>query len=274
MKDHYEQRPEPARRRQRRPNPAGRFLEGFTLGFLAWTGLLRLGIPNTLGLGSPAVMLIFAVLLALLSLSRRRRYAWYAAGITTFLVLVVGYTPMMPRLMKSLVLTAPPQKADAIVVLSSSTNAEGRMSLEALDRLIQGASLYREGYAPAIVLTELDDFYPEPKKDLDTVFGLLPNRPYIVSVGPVHSTADEAKLVRKAAEERNWNKILLVTSPTHSKRAARIFEKQKLEVISVPCPERKFTMSSMKKPVERWDAFHRYFYEKLAWFTGKVKRQL
>ena len=274
MNEHYTEREQRPRRRQTRTSPLGRFLEGFTLGFLAWTGLLRLGIPNTLGMGRPSVMLIFALLLAFLSLSRRRRYAWWAAGFTTVLVLIVGYTPMMPRLMKSLVLIAPPQKADAIVVLSSSTNAEGRMSLEALDRLIQGASLYREGYAPAIVLTELGDSYPEPKKDLDTVFGLLPNKPYIVSVGPVHSTADEAKLVSKAAEERNWKKILLVTSPTHSKRATRIFEKQKLEVVSVPCPERKFTMSSMKKPVERWDAFHRYFYERLAWFTGKVRRQL
>ena len=41
----------------------------------------------------------------------------------------------------------------------------------------------------------------------------------LLSVSPVRSTRDEALLVGQLAKERGWKSVLLVTSPTHSRRA-------------------------------------------------------
>jgi uncharacterized SAM-binding protein YcdF (DUF218 family) len=83
----------------------------------------------------------------------------------------------------------------------------------------------------------------------------------VSSVGPVGDTHDEAVLVSKLARQQGWKKILLVTSPTHSRRAALTFAKTGLTVISTPCQETGFDLENLNTSGDRLMAFRTALHE-------------
>lgn len=144
------------------------------------------------------------------------------------------------------------EKADAIVVLGGGTvtKADPRPTIEvngAGDRVLYAAKLYREGAADHIVLggsyiswrdgemlTENGGSSPASEM-ADLMVNLLdvPQEALIIqdhSVNTYEEAVEDAKLLK----ERGLNRILLVSSATHMRRAVPLFEKQGLEVIPAP----------------------------------------
>lgn len=118
----------------------------------------------------------------------------------------------------------PLQRADAIAVLAATMVAR---PLEAVD-------LYKQGYAPIIVITRDE---PEPgvkelqergifvpsKADItrDVLLKLgVPARAIIVPDRIHSNTAQEAQTYRALAMEHGWHRIIVVTSVYHTRRAA------------------------------------------------------
>ena len=109
------------------------------------------------------------------------------------------------------------------------------------DRFFAGLGLYNSGKADKIIFTGgvnplASDLPPEgniyikkaisfgiPAKDLFTTY-------------PVLNTYEEAKAVREILDTNslNQNKIILVTSAFHMKRAKKVFEREGIKVISFP----------------------------------------
>ncbi|MFN2511746.1 MAG: YdcF family protein [Pyrinomonadaceae bacterium] len=130
-----------------------------------------------------------------------------------------------------LLVQTPIARADAIVVLSGSA-AYG-------ERTQKAAALYREGYAPRIILTDdhqqggwsntegRNPFFVErARRELERA-GVPPEK--IESLPQmVVSTHDESRLLRDYARSRGLNSLLVVTSAYHSRRAMwtmrRVFE--------------------------------------------------
>ena len=126
-----------------------------------------------------------------------------------------------------LIVNAPLEHADAIVVLSgSSTLAE---------RTQHAAHLYSQNRAPRILLTTDNQqggwssaeqrnpyFHEIAIKEL-TRLG-VPSQNVEVVRPPVASTWDEAQLISEYAKTHNLGSILIVTSGYHSKRALWSFE--------------------------------------------------
>ena len=83
----------------------------------------------------------------------------------------------------------------------------------------------------------------------------------VTTVGPVRDTHDEAVLVSRLASEQGWRKILLVTSPTHSRRASLTFRKAGLEVVSTPCRETRYDLENLLKWSDRLQAFSSAMHE-------------
>lgn len=121
-----------------------------------------------------------------------------------------------------LIVSAPLERADAIMVLSGSVTLEERVQM--------AASLYREGRAPKILLTNDNlqgGWSPKLQRNpysWEFAVGMLtrwgvPRESIEVLPEPVNSTNDEAVLLRQYSEAHGLRSILVVTSAYHTRRA-------------------------------------------------------
>jgi len=123
---------------------------------------------------------------------------------------------------KLLIVKAEVTKADAIVVLSGSSTY--------VERTAWAAKLFREGRAPAVVLTNDGLISGWDKQELRNPFyyelaqrrlqeqGVPADKIYIVS-GSAAGTYEESLSIREFATSHNLKSLLIVTSAYHSRRA-------------------------------------------------------
>jgi uncharacterized SAM-binding protein YcdF (DUF218 family) len=123
----------------------------------------------------------------------------------------------------------PLQKSDAIFVLAG-TRAE--RPLEAID-------LYKEGYAPIVILSPGIEENAEvllrkrgvqfPRQDElqreALVQSGIPPAAVLSTGGFVDNTAQEANLLRAIVQARGWRRVIIVTSKYHTRRAAFAFQR-------------------------------------------------
>lgn len=200
-------------------------------------------------------ILILALLGAWLGAGRARRVLHGVTSTVFGLWLVVSLSPLADGLVRSIYIESPPEAADAVVVLGSYIQPDNDFSNTALTRLTRGLELVRESYAPRLVLPEIKP----PAGSYATATNALAERldiPITVeTVGPVSNTHDEAMLISALARQRGWKKILLVTSPTHIRRAAATFRKTGLIVVPTPSRETSYNAEAPHTADERRRAF-------------------
>jgi len=137
--------------------------------------------------------------------------------------------PMLLRRMGAYLIDEdPPAPADAIVVLAGSVP----------DRILEGVTLYRDGFAPHMVISRGRE--NAAYGQLDALGVKLPrehdlNRSVAeqlqvpaaaiaeVGGGMDGSTLQEAQAMLRYAREQGYRKLLLVTSKAHTRRAALIY---------------------------------------------------
>lgn len=145
-------------------------------------------------------------------------------------VLVSYYRePILRHVGSYLVVAHPAEKSDLIVCLM------GRP----VERGLTAAEAYREGLAPAVyvgrealpegyeVLRRKAVPYPETRDLLCMMLrGLgVPPSDCIVGERVAGSTYEEARVIRDLVEKRRCRSIIVVTSPTHTRRAWLTFER-------------------------------------------------
>jgi len=127
-----------------------------------------------------------------------------------------------------LIVRAEPSRADVVVVLSGSSVYE--------ERIRHGITVLHEGRALSIVLTndglrgrwsrrrQAKLTSNERAKDAVLDAGITEQR-LITLPQRVNSTYDEAVAVRRFAEKAGITRVLVVTSPYHSRRALWVFRR-------------------------------------------------
>jgi uncharacterized SAM-binding protein YcdF (DUF218 family) len=117
----------------------------------------------------------------------------------------------------------PLQKADAIFVLAGTR----------LERPFEAVDLYKEGYAPTIVLSPGRPdpgeavlrqrgirFPSEVELQRDALVQLgVPATAIVATQGYVDNTAQEATLLRSMVTSQHWRRVIIVTSKYHTRRA-------------------------------------------------------
>lgn len=195
----------------------------------------------------------------------------WGAGLLAALLCVCLLTPILRGPLSALTLAQPPTKADAIVVLGGGVQC-GTRTLEptSFARLMRGLELWRAGYAPVITVSEQSNLLGSPTcpkmsvLEGEIVRQLYPQGgPELLTLRSVTTTRDEAARVRDYARERGWQSILLVTSPSHSRRAAALFEAYGLRAVSVPAQELQFD-TTLPLPSDRLEALQVVLYEWLS----------
>ena len=115
------------------------------------------------------------------------------------------------------------QKADAIAVLAGTR----------MDRPLEAADLYKQGYAPRVVLTHGTPeaafsaltargvMFPSEADEARDVFIRLGIPADAIILPPrIHdNTAQEAQTLRELAQQNGWRRIIVVTSRYHLRRA-------------------------------------------------------
>jgi uncharacterized SAM-binding protein YcdF (DUF218 family) len=127
-----------------------------------------------------------------------------------------------------LIVTAPIEHADAIVLLSGSAAYVERASL--------AAQLFKEGKAPLVILTNDHGQGGWSNSEQRNPFNYeltswqlqrlgVPQSKIEIILEPVDSTQDEASVMSRYSVHRNLKTIVLVTSAYHSRRALKIFRR-------------------------------------------------
>lgn len=215
---------------------------GLLLGFLglataAVLGLITPSLEHGTRLGAP---LAIALLWSRPGLTRGL-VAIPLVGLALLMALTI-WTPLPSWIHQQLTVDDGPGQADAIVVLSASTTA-ATMNVRSLERFAHGVALLHEGRAPTIVFTGAPrhgvNYFNTMAPDLMKRLGLDTTRvtPFAgLTHPPAYNTYGEAQAIAAMAQTHGWQRIILVTSPTHTRRAKATFEKAGLSVLSSPCP--------------------------------------
>jgi uncharacterized SAM-binding protein YcdF (DUF218 family) len=147
----------------------------------------------------------------------------------SYLLVSYLHVPILTAVGKYLVLSQPPQKSDIIVCLAGENVERGLAAADALN----------QGLAPRIFVPreELPDGYEilrqrgVPYPETIDLMGMIlkglgvPQSAILRGERPAGSTREEAEIVSDLIRKKNYRSILLVTSPTHSRRAYMTFKK-------------------------------------------------
>lgn len=133
-----------------------------------------------------------------------------------FLAIYFSYPFVLDQMAKYLIVSDKLEKADVIVVLGGDGNGE---------RVAEGVKLFKQGYAPKILmsggpvlwhLTSADWMKKQAVEEGVALKNILLEKRSM-------STLDNARLSLPILKKIGAKRVIIVTSPTHTKRAAAVF---------------------------------------------------
>lgn len=242
------------------------FLTGAAFGALAGLIIKDLDLTTVVsywGQRSPLVG-VAALLGSVIWLTSLRRLFAPLLALLALLWLVVAFTPLTHWMAKDLPRRDPLDKADAVFVLASGLQSDGEFSSSSMPRLLRGLELIGEGWAPRLILSELSLPKPRYRDAASKLIDSLGMNVEVLVVGPVRNTHDEAVAVAELARKHDFERILVVTSPAHTRRAAAALEAEGVRVTSVPAQQIDFDLEDLDDPLEADNhlrAFNRLLHE-------------
>ncbi len=233
---------------------------GAVLGLIA----IDLDLPSLVSFwgDNSALALICAAVGAIGWLTPLRRAFAALVVLAAALWLAVAFTPLTGLLADGLVRRDEPRAADAAFVFGSRIQSDGDPTSEAMSRLLMGLQLVAQGRASRLIVSEQrhSRLYEPVARAWAHDFAL---RAEILAVGPIHDTHDEAVAVARLCRERGWKRVLAVTSPVHTRRAAAALEKAGLEVIAVPSVETRYDLETLDHAADRRRGFGSILHERI-----------
>jgi uncharacterized SAM-binding protein YcdF (DUF218 family) len=251
--------------------PGGRARAGVGLAVGAVGGLiaLDLSLPSLVSYWGDRTLLLpaTAVLVAVLWMTPARAALGTAVAALGVLWLVVAYTPITEFLAHGLVRSDEVQAADVVFVFASNIQLDGDPGPDAMSRLLRGVELVADGRAPILVVSNLPPPDPPYTAIARNWVSRFAPQAEVLTVGPITNTHDEAVAVAALCRERGFSRVLAVSSPTHTRRAAATLEKQGLQVVSVPSIETNFDLERLERPDDRREAFGKLLHERVGLFV-------
>lgn len=242
-----------------------RALAGLGLGAAIWLTISELGIPNVFHINGMIGLVPFALGGMVIFLTRLAPVVAWMEALLLVILVMVAYTPIAVGAARTLIRTdTVSSSADAVVVLSAGVTVDGFLHGQGLDRLLTGLSLVKRGVAPNLIVTrekrDVGDSSVNTGADQDRLIALADVVKFVAT--PLEaSTHDEALAVKRIADRQGWKRIVLVTSPFHSRRACATFEHVGLTVTCSPSESRDIAVHSLTDSADRVGAFGMWIYE-------------
>lgn len=203
------------------------------------------------------LLAIVAGALGLSEVGRRLlQRAVIALGCVTALIV---FTPLVDWCVEVLdVSQPPPQTADAIVVLGAGIHCStGQLDAASLARLTTAITLWRSGVAPLIAISDSSAVTrpagcPSQANVQRALITSLAGTggPETIVLPAMRTTATEADAVANVQGLRGWTRVVVVTSPTHTRRARDIFEHAGVHAVVVAATEPQYDRS-FSRPTHR-----------------------
>jgi len=164
-----------------------------------------------------------------------------------------AFTPLSTLLYERLVVPARIGPADAIVVLASGGMLlDGRLSDDSRRRAAYGIDLYRDGRAPLLVLSGTSGRRSESAGRAALAGQCGVPAAAILAREAGYTTHEEVATLAALLRARGVQRVLLVTDGSHVRRAMKLFESARFDVL--PAPVR--AQDAPTKPEERLRLFH------------------
>jgi len=247
--------------------PATRLVEGAAIGVALWCELFVFQLLPGALMDTPGVV-IFGIAGALTEIVGFRRGLLAVLILGSATVLIVAETPLSNLVAAHWIREDrfPDSTVGAAVVLSAGLNANGTMSGEGLDHLINGIELVRAGKADLLVTTTIEQRFPgravRSTDDQGRLVTLANEGGKWLRTEPGQSTRDEATHTARLLLPRGVRRIAVVASPMHTPRACSSFEAVGFEVTCVPARMRTPGGSSPGPwPADRLKVFGDWVYE-------------
>ncbi|MBC8090028.1 MAG: YdcF family protein [Phycisphaerae bacterium] len=247
------------------------------MGFTAFMVADVLGLTDVTG-SSPIVCGVFALAAgALLAPSRFGVVLWMCTFALAVVAAAVSYTPLVRAPARHFVRTdGDDAPVDAVIVLSGSMTEDGLLTREVLVRLTSGIAEARRRGVRTVALSVITQgtgsrgpISSEPDQ-LRLMRQLAPELEVMLVRG-VHSTRDEALQFAALGRTHGWQRIAVVTSPMHTRRACRTFEVAGVPVSCVPAESREYSLRWLGGAHARLSVFRNVLYETLGtlWYSAR-----
>lgn len=250
---------------------------GAALGLgIAWL-CTALGIDNITGIPRWMTHLTALGIGALFAPSAFGSVLWILSGLLATTLMLVMYTPIVVSMVPAFVRADPAaaSSADAVVVLSGGLMDDGRITGQAVDRLLSAAQTAKtrgiRELAISIVYIGGTDPLVTSERDQRALLQLMAPELSISAVREVHSTRDEALAFAALARTRGWKRVVLVTSPMHTRRSCAAFEQVGLAVECRPADGRDYSVRRITSGENRRLAFQDVLYEVAATLLYRMR---
>ena len=190
--------------------------------------------------------------------------------------LVVAMTPVMTPIAEHWIRVdaLPPDTLDAVVALSAGVKSDSALSSAAADRLISALELMREGHARRLVTSRqvqpIASRLISSDSDQRRLIALASVEAAWVVVDSVHTTHDEAVRIAALLLPAGARRIVVVTSPMHTRRACAVFEAAGFSVYCHAARERDYATNPPEGKRDRLAAIRAFGYEQM----GMIKYRL
>jgi uncharacterized SAM-binding protein YcdF (DUF218 family)/glycosyltransferase involved in cell wall biosynthesis len=149
--------------------------------------------------------------------------------------LLVFHTNLVWRVAEPLRMSAPPVRADAIVVFAGGVGETGKAGGGAQERINEAVALYRAGYAPYLVLSSGYVYsFNEAESMRDLAIAQQVPASAIALEQRSKNTFQNVTFVNEILKDHKWRSILLVSSPYHMRRATMVWHKLAPEITVTP----------------------------------------
>lgn len=233
-----------------------------------------IGVLESLGLQRPLAFPVALLLGAIAGYWVLRPMLWLT--IMLIVIAAIGiWSPVVPSLATRFVRNdrVNLDSVDAVFVFSAGVTTQGLLRSEALDRLLTGIEVRsRRPALPLLVSVMRSGDRQRPVssvKDQRALIAMVPASGETEWIDSVSSTRDEAVRLTRRAFQLRWRRVLLVTSPMHSRRACATVEALGLAVTCMVAPWRVAGWPP-RSAGDRMVVMQRVVYEMLAWAQYRI----
>ncbi len=181
---------------------------------------------------------LFIILFLIIAVISKRRVVSLLAFFGAFGLYLLSVEPVKDMLYKPLEEAYPVPRevqADALVVLGGGSYNTGILKEDSMKRLLTGFILHKR-YGLPIILSGGASIgkLPEAEVMKQVLEELGVDKKEIITEVRSRDTLENAKYVKEICKERNFKKIVLITSAYHMRRAVETFRRAGLETIPYP----------------------------------------
>lgn len=251
-------------------------MQGAAVGVALWCVLFAFQLLPGFTIDTPGLVL-FAVVGGAISLTPLAPLLLWALIAGAVIVLIVTESSISNFLASRWIRQDKmPARVDAVIVTSAGVNPNNTMNGEAVDHLLTGIELVRRGIAPRVVTSTVVQEFPNQRvastADQARIIGLLAQNQNWIRTGVTTSTRDEALRAAQMLLPHGWKRVVVVSSPLHTRRACAAFEAVGFTVTCIPALARTPGGGDPGPwPADRLRVFGDWLYERLAWTRYKLR---